>query len=71
LYDNKFEYSTFAVIEKSGGSDLDVARWASIEPLKTGTLHYLTTVPTEITTDDNPIDIIIDAGGKFFRVNIK
>lgn len=71
VYDNKYEYRTFSTIEDKGGSDFTFTNITSIEPLKTGTLHFLASVPAEIENDGKPLKAVITINGKEYEQIIR
>lgn len=71
IYDNKYEYTTFSTIEEKGGGDFTFTNITSIEPLKSGTLHFLTTVPSSFETDEKPLKAIIKANKDEYEFIIK
>ncbi|WP_240765101.1 hypothetical protein [Paenibacillus dendritiformis] len=64
IYDNKYEYNAFSTIEDKGGADFTYTNITSIEPLKTGTLHFIAEVPAEVAKDKKPIQVIISSNGE-------
>ncbi|MCM3290084.1 hypothetical protein M3661_08075 [Paenibacillus sp. MER 180] len=64
VYDDKYEYDPFTTIEKNGGSDFTYTNITEIEPLKTGTLHYIAEVPAGVAKDKKPIKVIISCNGE-------
>lgn len=71
IYDNKYEYMTFSTIEENGGSDFTYTNITSIEPLKTGVLHFIASVPAEIENDGKPLKAIITVNGEEFEQIIR
>ncbi|WP_336774755.1 hypothetical protein [Paenibacillus sp. MMO-58] len=70
-YDNKYEYDSFSTIEESGGSNLTYTSITSIEPLKTGSLHFIAELPKEASTDKKPIAIIVTLQGKDYTYTLR
>ncbi|TQR45316.1 hypothetical protein C7Y44_12180 [Paenibacillus popilliae] len=64
VYDDKYEYDPFTTIEKNGGSDFTYTNITEIEPLKSGTLHYIAEVPAGVAKDKKPIKVIISCNGE-------
>lgn len=64
VYDNKYEYNAFSTIEDKGGADFTYTNITSIEPLKTGTLHFIAEVPAEVAKDKKPIQVIVSTNGE-------
>lgn len=71
IYDSKYEYSTFSSIEDAGGSDFTYTNITDIEPLQTGTLHYLASVPSSIESDSKPLKAIITINGTEYEQIIR
>lgn len=71
VYDNKYEYLTFSTIEEGGGSDFTYTNITSIEPLKTGIIHYIASVPTQVETDGKPLKAVITVNGETFEYVIR
>ncbi|MBG9793739.1 phage lipoprotein [Paenibacillus dendritiformis] len=64
VYDNKYEYNAFSTIEDKGGADFTYTNITSIEPLKTGTLHFIAEVPAEVAKDKKPIQVVVSVNGE-------
>lgn len=64
VYDDKYEYDPFSAIEEKGGGDFTYTMITKIEPLKTGTLHFISEVPAEIAKDKKPIKVLITCNGE-------
>lgn len=58
-YDDKYEYDSFSTIEESGGGNFTFTNITSIEPLKSGTLHYIAELPKESSEDNKSIQIYV------------
>ncbi|MEK4497105.1 hypothetical protein [Ureibacillus sp. FSL W8-0352] len=71
VYDNKYEYLTFSTIEEGGGSDFTYTNITSIEPLNTGIIHYIASVPTQVETDGKPLKAVITVNGETFEYVIR
>ncbi|SFE52153.1 hypothetical protein SAMN04487969_103192 [Paenibacillus algorifonticola] len=70
-YDSKYEYESFSTIEESGGSNFTYTNITSIEPLKTGVLHFIAELPKEAAKDKKPIDIIVTIEGKEYVYSLR
>ncbi|MFC3800893.1 hypothetical protein [Cohnella sp. GCM10012308] len=70
-YDDKYEYDSFAVIEESGGSDLTYSSITDIEPLKTGTLHFIAELPKEASKDTKSIKVMVTMQGKDYTYTMR
>lgn len=57
------EYSCFSLVESADGSDLEKS--ASINPLETRTIHYVTEVPIADSTNGE-LEVILTINGKDF-----
>lgn len=64
VYDDKYEYKAFSVIEEDGGGNFTYTNITRIEPLKAGTLHFLAEVPAEVAKDKKSIKVIISCNGE-------
>lgn len=64
VYDGKYEYTGFSTMEEDGGTDFTYTNIASIAPLTSGVLHFLTEVPAEVKDSGKQVDIKVSAGGK-------
>ncbi|MEA0565055.1 hypothetical protein [Lysinibacillus irui] len=71
IYDEKYEYKTFSTIEDRGGEDFTFTNITSIEPLKTGTLHFLASVPEQVEKDGKPLKAIITVKGQTYEQIIR
>ena len=71
LFDDKYEYRTFATIEERGGSDFTYTSITAIEPLKNGTLHFLAEVPEEVANGSEPLVVTITLNGQSFEYHIR
>ncbi|WP_025114564.1 hypothetical protein [Lysinibacillus fusiformis] len=71
IYDGKYEYTTFSTIEDRGGADFTFTNITSIEPLKTGTLHFIASVPEQVEKDGKPLKAILTVKGKVYEQIIR
>ncbi|KYG90386.1 hypothetical protein A0U40_18295 [[Bacillus] sp. KCTC 13219] len=71
MYDDKYEYRTFSTLEDKGGADFTYTNITSIEPLKTGVLHYIASLPEEVENDGKPLKIIISAKNLDYELVIR
>lgn len=71
VYDNKYEYASFSAIEEKGGSNFTYTNITSIEPLQTGVLHFLASLPAEAETDGKPLKAIITVNGEEYEQIIR
>lgn len=69
-YNDKYEYSGFAVIEDSDG-DFTYSNITSIAALSTGKMHYLIEVPDEVVNDTASIVATIKCGQDDYKLNIR
>lgn len=70
-YADKYDYKSFSTIEKGGGSDFTYTNITSIEPLKTGTLHYLAELPKEASADDKSVVLTITVNKEKYEYKVK
>lgn len=71
IYDDKYEYTSFATIEDKGGSDFTYPNITAIEPLQTGVLHFLASLPTEVESDSKPLKAIVTINGMEYEQIIR
>ncbi|QTH46055.1 hypothetical protein J4772_17450 [Cohnella sp. LGH] len=71
IYDEKYKYNSFSTIEESGGSDFTYTNITSIEPLKTGILHFISELPKEASKDDKSINVVISINGDEFNYKLR
>lgn len=69
-YNDKYDYSGFAVIEDSDG-DFTYSNITSIAALSTGRMHYLIEVPDEVANDTAPIMATVKCGQDTYQLNIR
>ncbi len=70
-YNNKYEYTSFSTIEKSGGSDFTYTNITDIDPLITETLHFIAEVPKEVQSSNLPIDLTVKINDKKFNCKFR
>lgn len=66
-YNDKFKYDSFAIIEKSGGSDFSYANITAIDPLTTSKMYYLCEVPEEVK--NGKVELEINLNGTKYYLN--
>ena len=64
IYDGKYEYTGFSMIEEDNRSDFTYSNITSIAPLSTEYVHYLFSVPEEVETSGKSIEIELTIDGK-------
>ncbi|PNQ78097.1 hypothetical protein [Paenibacillus sp. F4] len=69
-FDNKYDYDTFSTIEERGGEDFIYTN-TSVDPLKTGTLYYLSEIPSEVAKSDKPLKAEIKIQDKVYEYTIR
>lgn len=69
-FNDKYEYSGFAVIEDSDG-DFTYSNITSIPALSTGKMHYLIEVPDEVANDTSSIVATINCGQDKYQINLR
>lgn len=69
-YDNKYEYNTFATMEKNGGEDFTYTNISTIGPLKNGTLVFLAEVPDEVKSSGKPLYADFNIESETYRYTI-
>jgi len=71
IYDEKYDYMSFSIIEDNGGSDFTYTSITDINPLQMGTIHYLAEVPDEVEVSGLPIHIIITVNGGEYKYRLR
>ncbi len=72
LCDGKYEYSAFSTIESSNGGDFTYTNITSIDPLTSGTIHYIASIPNEVADDTSvPISAKIKMLDKEYTLSIR
>lgn len=67
IYDNKYEYTTFSTLEEDGGANFTYTNITNIEPLQSGVLHFLASVPSNIENDGKPLIAVISVKGNTYE----
>ncbi|MBE7901039.1 bZIP transcription factor [Paenibacillus polymyxa] len=70
-FDNKYDYDTFSTIEERGGEDFTYTNITSVDPLKTGTLYYLSEIPNEVAKSEKPLKAEIKIQDKVYEYTIR
>ncbi len=60
MYEERYEYYGFSIIEENDGSDFSYTNITSIDPLKNRTLHYIIELPNVVEDNAEDIKVIID-----------
>lgn len=69
IYQEKYNYSSFCVLEEDGGEDLNsYPGQYSIAPLDQGTCYYLMEVPEVV--QEGPVTITIYAAGQYYNLAV-
>lgn len=69
VYNDKYNYSSFAVLEKDGGADLNgYPNQYSIDPLDSGVVYYLIEVPAEV--ESGKVDLSFYISGNYYTYTI-
>ncbi|WP_242954825.1 hypothetical protein [Clostridium massiliodielmoense] len=71
IYDNKYTYSTFSTIEENGGDNFTYTNIKSLEPLKSGNVHFIAEVPEEVSTNTKSVVIVISTNNEELRYNFR
>ena len=71
IYDGKYEYTGFSMIEKESRSNFTYSNITSIAPLDTEYVHYLFSVPEDVETSGASIVLKMNIGGKDIKVNVR
>jgi len=70
VYDKKYEYEGFVVMELADGSDFEESSY-KIKPLQTRKIHILVEVPKIAKSDDKPVDLSFDIADQTYILNLK
>lgn len=69
VYNEKYNYSFFAVLEEDGGKDLNgYPSQYAISPLDTGVVYYLAEVPAQVA--DGPVEITFYIAGNYYSFSL-
>ena len=67
-----YEYDSFSIIEESGGTDFTYTSITSIDPLMTGVMHYIASIPNELADDSaSPIQLNISILGYDYTMAVR
>jgi len=69
VYDSKYEYDSYTVVENADGYDFSSSD--NINPLQTMKIHILTEIPKAAKSDDKPVILTMEMGGKEYELSIK
>ena len=68
-YQDKYNYNGFIAIEETDGSNFDIA--GNVSPLSTVTFHYIISVPNEIESSDEVLDLTIYYEDQKYKMNVR
>ena len=71
IYNGKYEYSGFSMIEEESRSDFTYSNITSIAPLTTEYVHYLFSVPEEVETSGAEIVLKMTIGGAEYKIVVR
>ena len=71
IYNGKYEYKGFSMIEEDNRSDFTYSNITSIAPLTTEYVHYLFEVPEEVKTSNSEIILKMNIGGKEYKIFVR
>ena len=71
IYNGKYEYKGFSMIEEDNRSDFTYSNITSIAPLSTEYVHYLFEVPKEVETSGAEIVLKMTIGGKDYKIIVR
>jgi len=71
IYDGKYEYTGFSMIEDEGRSDFTYSNITSIIPLSTEYLHFLFEIPAELENETAGIVINFSVGGNVYSYTVR
>ena len=69
LYDNKYNYTSFTVAEKSGGGDMET--FAKVDPLSHAKTHSIAEMPIEVRDSGKEVAITISIYGNIYKLKVK
>lgn len=69
IYNTKYEYEGFCVVELADGSDFDSD--LNINPLQTKKFHILVEMPKIAKSDNNPVDLFFDVDNQTYTLPVK
>lgn len=70
-YDNKYEYTSFAILENGDNSGFDYSNITEVAPLTTKQFHFLAEVPAEVETSGKSIVVLFSAKGVTYEIPIR
>lgn len=69
VYNEKYNYSFFTVLEEDGGEDLTgTSSLYAISPLDKGVVYYMAEVPTQVA--EGPVEITFYIAGNYYRYSL-
>ena len=71
IYDNNYEYRCFSTIEEDNGTDFTYTNITDIDPLTTGVIHYLCTVPDEVGSSGKPVVFVVNFNGTNYSYQVR
>lgn len=71
IYDGKYNYRGFSMIEKDNRSNFTYTNITSIAPLQTDYIHYLFKIPEEAQANDKSIEIVLNIAGSDYKVVVR
>ena len=70
-YNEKYEYTGFTIIEEDNRSDFTYANITNVAPLTTEYLHYLVSVPEEVSSSSSSIKLSFGIGNSTYIYNLR
>ena len=71
IYQGKYEYSGFTILEEDNRGDFTYTNISEISPLCTEYLHYLFEVPAEVETNEQSIEIQFEIDGTTYTYKVR
>ena len=71
IYDNNYEYRCSSTIEEDNGTDFTYTNITDIDPLTTGVIHYLCTVPDEVGSSGKPVVFVVNFNATNYSYQIR
>lgn len=71
IYDNNYEYHCSSTIEEDNGTDFTYTSITNIDPLTTGVIHYLCSVPDEVGSSGKPVVFVVNFNGTNYSYQVR
>ena len=71
IYDNKYEYDSFVLVERGNNTDLLDAGMVTIDPQATETLHHVFELPQDLENSNRSLVLLVNYNGKDYYYQIR